>query len=537
MTTKQKLDISRTSQYDIFSELSDIPEKGSVNHQGIGQQRRFLAPQPSDITIGHTYLQQHLEQAGQKTPIIVADFLNELDWSEFEARYGKSGRPPYAPRNMVGLILYGIMQGVTSLRGLEALARLNLGCMWVSGGIFPDHANIGRFVIMHAESLSLSFFEDLARLALKKTRSSGHCLAGDGTTIEAACSNYNLVKEEAARAALEEARRQAEKAPGDEEKQTVVEHKTVVLETLLTQKEKRRKRSQKAAENTMVSPTEPEAIIQKMKRGRGYAPGYTPSVLANEKRVVVAVAVDPTNETAVIPEMLDQAVRTTGQSPDELLLDGGYANETVITTTIDRDISLLCPESGKPGKPKKGKKFHKSRFRYDTTNDVYYCPGEQTLVLLYQPGKNAKADAARVYGGADCQNCPLQNRCTSSKKKGRQISRFTIDDAKDALRETMQHPAAKKVFKHRKAMVEPVFGHLRTVQGLNRFRRRGLSGVKLEFSLHLLAYNLSRVVAAAASSLILRLFYRLWCQFKAVLTGSNFSSDCNRLFMWATMAA
>ncbi len=67
MTTKQKLDICRTPQYDIFSELADMPEKGSVNHQGIGQQRRFLAPQPSDITIGHTYLQQHLEQAGQKT--------------------------------------------------------------------------------------------------------------------------------------------------------------------------------------------------------------------------------------------------------------------------------------------------------------------------------------------------------------------------------------------------------------------------------------------------------------------------------------
>ncbi len=115
MTTKQKLDICRTPQYDIFSELADMPEKA-----------------PSDITIGHTYLQQHLEQAGQKTPIIVADFLNEPDWSDFEIRYGKSGRPPYAPRNMVGLILYGIMQGVTSLRGLEALARLNLGCMWVS---------------------------------------------------------------------------------------------------------------------------------------------------------------------------------------------------------------------------------------------------------------------------------------------------------------------------------------------------------------------------------------------------------------------
>ena len=117
---------------------------------------------------------------------------------------------------MTGLILYGIMEGVTSLRGLEQLARLNLDCMWVSGGIFPDHANIGRFINLHTQSLTGDFFDALAATVLKKTGSTGQCLAGDGTTIEAACSNYNLIKEEAAKAAkaaLEEARRQAEKEP------------------------------------------------------------------------------------------------------------------------------------------------------------------------------------------------------------------------------------------------------------------------------------------------------------------------------------
>ena len=47
-------------------------------------------------------------------------------------------------------------------------------------------------------------------------------------------------------------------------------------------------------------------------------------------------------------------------------------------------------------------------------------------------------------------------------------------------------------------MVEPVFSVLRGKQGLNRFRRRGLSGVRLEFALHIMAYNLSRVVAVLA---------------------------------------
>ena len=65
-----------------------------------------------------------------------------------------TGRAPYAPQLMVGLILYGVMQGVHSLRKLERLARLDLGCLWVTGGIAPDHANIGRFIVLHEAVLT-----------------------------------------------------------------------------------------------------------------------------------------------------------------------------------------------------------------------------------------------------------------------------------------------------------------------------------------------------------------------------------------------
>jgi hypothetical protein len=59
----------------------------------------------------------------------------------------------------------------------------------------------------------------------------------------------------------------------------------------------------------------------------------------------------------------------------------------------------------------------------------------------------------------------------------------------------MQHPQARRIFSQRKAIVEPVFSSLRSQQGLNRFRRRGLQAVKREFALHVLAHNLSRAVA------------------------------------------
>jgi transposase len=48
---------------------------------------------------------------------------DEQDWTEFEGAYAATGRPPFSPRQMTGLIVYGVMQGVHSLRELERLAR------------------------------------------------------------------------------------------------------------------------------------------------------------------------------------------------------------------------------------------------------------------------------------------------------------------------------------------------------------------------------------------------------------------------------
>ncbi|KEQ15805.1 hypothetical protein GZ77_04535 [Endozoicomonas montiporae] len=420
---------------------------------------------------------------------------------------------------MMGLILYGIMQGITSLRTLERLARVDLGCMWVTGGIFPDHAIIGRFINMHSESMTGAFFESLTRAVLKKTDSDGSCLAGDGTVIEAACSSYNLIKQEAAQQALEAAQQKADNHPDSAKNQKNLEMASGAYEAVIDRNEKRKKNGKSGS--AVVSPTEPEAVVQKMKRGRGYTTGYKPSVLANSKRVVLAQAVDPTNETTVVNPMLDQSMQVTGEPVDEMLLDAGYFNDDVIATSLKRDISLLCPEGKEPGKPKESAKFQKGHFYYDETNDVYHCPAGKELVLIGKIKGSTRTKEQKIYGNGPCEGCPLKDQCTTNKK-GRRIKRYAMDDAKDALRQVMQHPKAKKSFSKRKAMVEPVFAYLRDIQGLNRFRRRGLEKVKLEFGLHLLAYNLSRAVKVSIY-VILWLNWLLW-----LLSGSRWSFGSKR---------
>lgn len=517
MTTRSQLKINTAPQLDIFSGAANSPDlKKQGEHKRSGNKtnkRRFVAPSPDSITLGNTYLKEHLKLTGQKTPFTVAALLDEQDWTEFEQRYALEGRPPYAPRNMMGLILYGIMQGITSLRTLERLARVDLGCMWVTGGIFPDHAIIGRFINMHSESMTGAFFESLTRAVLKKTDSDGSCLAGDGTVIEAACSSYNLIKQEAAQQALETAQQKADNHPDCAKSKKNLEMASNVHEAVIDRNEKRKKNGKSGS--AVVSPTEPEAVVQKMKRGRGYTTGYKPSVLANSKRVVLAQAVDSTSETTVVNPMLDQATQITGEPIDEMLLDAGYFNDGAITTSLERGISLLCPEGKEPGKPKKSKKFQKGHFHYDETNDVYHCPAGKELVLIGKIKKSSRTKEQKIYGNGPCEGCPLKDQCTSNKK-GRRIKRYVMDEAKDALRQVMQHPKAKKTFSKRKAMVEPVFAYLRNIQGLNRFRRKGLEKVKLEFGLHLLAYNLSRAVQASICGILWysRLVWGLFEQYR-----------------------
>ncbi len=63
----------------------------------------------------------------------------------------------------------------------------------------------------------------------------------------------------------------------------------------------------------------------------------------------------------------------------------------------------------------------------------------------------------------------------------------------------MAQPNARRQLAKRGSWVEPVFSELKGVQGLSRFKRFGLRGVRVEFAIHACAYNLRRLVAAMAA--------------------------------------
>jgi len=96
-----------------------------------------------------------------------------------------------------------------------------------------------------------------------------------------------------------------------------------------------------------------------------------------------------------------------------------------------------------------------------------------------------------VYWTTRCADCPLKARCTSGKE--RRIKRWEHEAVIDAMQARLdQKPDAMRI---RRATVEHTFGTLKAWMGATHFKTRTLEKVRTEMSLHVLAYNLKRMIA------------------------------------------
>ena len=494
-----------------------VPPKGAQEARVI----RFEDPDPREIRFGMQRLDEHLRGMGLRDALVLREILSEQDWNAFTAQYSPAGRPGYAPWLMAGVVLFGLMRGISSLRGLERFTRSDLECMWVGGGITPDHSILGRFIVRHEAALSGPLFASITEAVLKRTNSGRGRLAGDGTVLEAVSSRFTLIKREALEAQRAQLRAQVEAQSEAPAVSPSPEQST------LAKLERAHAALADRPKTKLVVPGEPEAGVLKLKNGRGVRPAYQVAVLVNEARVVVDAEVHSTSEQAALAEPLG---RLDGAVTTELLLDAGFNSYEVLECALDKEISLLCPEQAEDalGSQEAPRVFALRHFRYVEEGDYYLCPAQERLY----PCRRSAGDPQKgvrpyvQYQGSACGPCERRAQCTQAAQ--RTLQRSVGQELKEAMRQVMAQPQARRVFAQRKAMVEPVFSTLRERQGLNRLRRRGLSRIRLEFRLHVMAYNLGRALVYArrgrlgeASRALNRLLDALWRPWRAMRRRAN----------------
>ncbi len=486
--------LPETAQQALFDKVS--PESVSDPKEK-NVRVEFVNPSPEKIFVGNESLRAFLDNSGLGWVIRLRSLLESSDMTPFVSAYKPTGRRPFHPVMMLGLIVYGVLQRQWSLRELEMLSKRDVGAWWLCGGRHPDHSTLGRFVSKHADVLTEEYFVSLTAMIVKKLNLSAGVVAGDGTVIESAADAYQTIKEDAAKQAAQEARKESDAKPEDAAVRRQADNAEAIADAV--EKKARLLREQgKKTDNIKVSTVDPQAVIQKTKKGT-FKLAYVPSVLANKERFIMGHHLDPSDETACVSPMLDQYRAITGELPSLALFDANYCNQTVLSLSLELEMDVLCP-SGKVSRGQweksetRGGKFGKGMFVFNEVENHYVCPAGQTLLSRGSDGRR-NGQRKYKYQCSNCNDCEMRAQCTDAKH-GRMILRYEVDELKDAMNLVFKNKKARQEYRQRQHMVEPIYSELKQRQGLDRFHRCGLKMVRAEFSIHCLAHNLKKALRA-----------------------------------------
>ncbi|HTO60015.1 MAG TPA: transposase, partial [Bradyrhizobium sp.] len=133
-------------------------------------------------------------------------------------------------------------------------------------------------------------------------------------------------------------------------------------------------------------------------------------------------------------------------------------------------------------------RFSRADFRFDRERNVYVCPAGKWLT------HSGVIDQGRILpyraSVSDCSRCELKPRCTTAS--ARKVSRDIGEDVRDHIRALANTEAFQWSRRERKK-VEARFAHIKRIRKLDRFRLRGLNGVRDEVLLTATAQNLRRL--------------------------------------------
>src|SRR5262252_2424762 len=216
----------------------------------------------------------------------------------------------------------------------------------------------------------------------------------------------------------------------------------------------------------------------------------------------VQIAVDAEHHLIVTHEVTNQgydrqqlapmafkAQQATGCGKITALADRGYFNGDQVLSCEGTGVAPIVPKTLTSGNAKRGL-FTRQDFIYDAEHDHYTCPAGAELTKIHRRVDHTE-DFDRSRHPSACSTCPLRPRCTPTQR--RIIKRWGHEDVLDRMQDKLdRRPDAMGV---RRQTVEHPFGTFKSWMGSTHFLTRTLKRVRTELSLHVLAYNMKRVIA------------------------------------------
>jgi Transposase DDE domain len=193
------------------------------------------------------------------------------------------------------------------------------------------------------------------------------------------------------------------------------------------------------------------------------------------------------SDRAQLANIAYQAKQVLGVDELEAVADRGYYSGNEILECHKADIAVTLPKPMTSGIEAKGR-FGKQDFAYLSEEDVYRCPAGEKLKYHYTNEEHGQK--LRRYWTNACRDCALKPRCTTGKE--RRITRWEHERVLQAVQKRLdKNPQAMR---QRRETAEHPFATLKMRMGATHFLMKRLPKVATEMALHVLAYNLTRVM-------------------------------------------
>jgi transposase len=401
----------------------------------------------------------------------VSDVIDNVDLTAMDAVYGDEarGQPPYDPRMMTKVLVYGYCVGVFSSRRIQLRLVEDIGFRVLAAGNAPNFRTISDFRKLHLATLE-GLFEQVLKIALEAGAMKLGRVALDGTKVKANASKHKAMsyermkeKQQAIRAEVRALLAQAEATDAAEDARYGADRRGDELPEELQRRESRLKKIREAkraleerarqeareggktdsqvqqtkpAGKDQYNFTDPESRI--MKGGDGFVQSYNAQVAVESKfqLIVGQYVTQAANDKKQLTPMLQVIEQQSGLRPDEALADNGYCSE--------KNLEHL--ETGNES---------------GHIIDAYIATGKQKHGEYRQP----------------CPRGPLPKDATVVERMKRKL----------------QTKTGRKVYAARKTIVEPVFGQIKQARGFRQFLLRGFEKVRGEWSLVCLTHNILKL--------------------------------------------
>ncbi|WDO11121.1 IS1182 family transposase [Streptomyces murinus] len=410
-------------------------EKKRPQARAAAVDKRFKAFDPHQVLLLPPSLDDWLPE--DRLARFVADLVDQsLDLSPILAGYTeKRGYPPYHPRLMVRLLIYGYTTGVRSSRAIQRKCVDDVAFRFLAADQAPDFRSIARFR-RHLDALADLFLRSL-HLAQKPGMVKMGRVALDGTKLEANASKHKamsygrLVDKEERIEAADKARRHAEDKERRRQARAGSSDEQAVTDV-----------GEKAATTARPKPkaqanfTDPDSRIMKNSDG-AYIQAYNAQAVVDEHHQVITAADVTTNACDALnyTPMLDQSHQNTGIHPEQALADAGYCSETNLEAARGRRVTC--------------------------GTDTFMATGRL---------------------GHDEQVPPAPRGCIPKDAT-----------LKECMARKLRTKPGRKAYSRRKAIVEPVFWQIMTCQNGRRLLLRGEDGARGEWRLLAACHNFRKI--------------------------------------------